>query len=103
LKYERTPQFDGDVKRLSDDEYRVFRDVVRNQFEPACERRIASSSASWPRQLRVKKVDGTTGVYEMTWSFSGPDGRATFEWIIVGKEARIRWRRVGGHVIFKRP
>jgi hypothetical protein len=103
LKYERTPQFDADLKRLSSDEFRAFRDVVRNEFEPACERRIANPSAAWPRHLRVKKLEGTTGVYEMTWSFSGPDGRATFEWITVGEEARIRWRRIGGHAIFKKP
>lgn len=48
-------------------------------------------------------MTGTERVWEMTWSFSGPDGRATFEWVTVGKEIRIRWRRIGGHAIFKNP
>jgi hypothetical protein len=52
--------------------------------------------------LRVKGVQGATGVYEMTWA---PDGRATFEY---GEELRagephVTWRRVGTHDIFSRP
>lgn len=39
----------------------------------------------------------------MTWSFSGPDGRATFEWIQIDGERAIRWRRGGGHNIFNDP
>jgi hypothetical protein len=39
----------------------------------------------------------------MTWSFSGPDGRATFEWVLVDGEPGIRWRRIGGHAIFGSP
>ncbi len=46
---------------------------------------------------------GTDGVWEMTWSFSGPDGRATFEWASIEGEVQIRWRRIGGHEIFKKP
>jgi hypothetical protein len=54
-------------------------------------------------------VQGAAGIFEMTWSFSGPDGRATWEWVGVvdpdsGRRRRaVRWRRVGGHVIFKKP
>jgi hypothetical protein len=36
----------------------------------------------------------------MTWSFSGPDGRTTFEWVRAGGEIQIRWRRIGGHEIY---
>ncbi len=39
----------------------------------------------------------------MTWSFAGPDGRATFEWVTVHGEPAVRWRRVGGHAIFGNP
>jgi hypothetical protein len=39
----------------------------------------------------------------MVWSFSDPDGRATFEWIKVEDEPAIRWRRVGSHAIFGDP
>ena len=52
--------------------------------------------------LRVKRVQATAGVWEMTWA---PNGRATFEY---GNERRagephVIWRRVGTHDIFERP
>jgi len=51
----------------------------------------------------VKNVEDAPGVIEMTWSFGGPDGRATFEWIQVDGQLAVRWRRIGGHAIFKKP
>jgi hypothetical protein len=48
----------------------------------------------------------------MTWSFSGPDGRATWQWTTVeirkgrktvGRYPAVLWRRVGGHSIFGDP
>ena len=44
----------------------------------------------------------------MTWSFSGPDGRATWEWTSVTDadgedEPAVRWRRVGNHDILREP
>jgi hypothetical protein len=51
-------------------------------------------------------------VFEMTWSFSGPDGRATWEWTEVdvvddtGERSRapaVRWRRIGDHKILGEP
>jgi hypothetical protein len=31
----------------------------------------------WAAKLRVKSAVNAPGVFEMMWSFSGPDGRAT--------------------------
>jgi hypothetical protein len=45
----------------------------------------------------------TSGIWEMTWSFSGPDGRATFEYFPAGIETAIFWRRIGTHRIFRNP
>lgn len=48
--------------------------------------------------LRVKKVQGRSGLFEMTWA---PDGRAIFSMgtpVIAGKR-HIVWRRVGDHGI----
>lgn len=81
----------------------MFRAVIQSDFHPACERRRLDPSAPWPRKLRVKDIEGAPGIWEMTWSFSGPDGRATFEWIDLDGEAGIRWRRIGGHSIFRDP
>ena len=58
---------------------------------------------AWPKSLRVRDVEGASGIWEMTWSFAGPDGRATFEWITIEGEQAVRWRRVGGHEIFNDP
>ncbi len=48
-------------------------------------------------------MSGTEQVWEMTWSFSGPDGRATFEWVNREGAVRILWHRIGGHVIVRKP
>lgn len=48
-------------------------------------------------------MTGTDDIWEMTWSFSGPDGRATFEWVSAEGEIHIRWRRIGGHQIYRNP
>jgi hypothetical protein len=103
LEFEVTPAFEGDWARLSGSERATFRGVVTERFHPACERRRADPTSAWPTSLRVKDVEGAPGVWEMTWSFAGPDGRATFEWIEIDGEPAIRWRRVGGHAIFGAP
>ena len=103
MKFELTPAFEGDWARLSNDERATFQQVVRDRFHPACERRRIDPTAPWPKSLRVKDVEGAPGVWELTWSFAGPDGRATFEWIEIDDELGIRWRRVGGHAIFGGP
>lgn len=103
MKFEVTPAFEADWGRLTPAERDLFRDVVKTRFHPACERRRSDPSAPWPRALRIRDVEGALGIWEMTWSFAGPDGRATFEWIDIDGEAGIRWRRVGGHAIFGEP
>lgn len=103
MRFKLAPSFDGDLRRLSRDEQRLFRKVVVERFAPACDRRASDPGAPWPQSLRVKRVQGTRGIWEMTWSFSGPDGRATFEWREDDRGLFILWRRVGGHAIFKDP
>ena len=52
--------------------------------------------------LRVKRVQGADGVFELTWA---ADGRATFEYgtPIKDGEKHVIWRRCGGHEIFADP
>ena len=102
MKFDWLSSFGADWSRLSARERRLFESVVRERFHPACERYRHDPAAPWPRSLRVKRVQGMPGVWEMTWSFAGPDGRATFEWIEVDGELAIRWRRIGGHDILSR-
>ena len=103
MKYERTPSFDSDWKSLSEEERVRFRSCILKEFNPACDRLVVNPASRFPTKLRVKDVDGAPGVFEMTWSISGPDGRATFEWVTIDGERAIRWRRVGGHSVFGRP
>jgi hypothetical protein len=103
VRYQVTPAFEADWRRLTADEQGVFRTVVRERFNPACDRRAANPAEPWPRSLRIRDVEGAPGILEMTWSFAGPDGRATFEWLVVDGIPVVRWRRIGGHAIFGRP
>ena len=103
MKFETTPAFDADYRRLKPEHRTTFRQVVRDKFIPACDAVASAPTTPWPRALRVKAVQGTFGVLEMTWSFASPDSRATFELVAVDGEPRCRWRRVGDHDVFRRP
>ncbi len=103
MKYETTRVFDGDVRRLSGTEFDQFRGVIRERFIPAAERRAHDPTIPRPDSLRIRAVANAPRVCELTWSFAGPDGRATFEWVTLDGEPAIRWRRVGGHSIFANP
>ena len=95
MKFELTQSFRGDVERLSREE----RNLVRQKlpaFVAACERYAGDPSAKWPASLRVRDVEGAPGILEVTFSFSGPDIRATFEWADIDGELAVRWRRIGG-------
>ena len=103
MKFETTPAFDADYRKLRAEHRVTFKDVVTTKFVPACDAHAADPATAWPRSLRVKSVQGAPGILEMTWSFASPDGRATFELVTVAGELRCRWRRVGDHDVFKSP
>lgn len=103
MKFERTLRFDGDLRRLALDDREIFVRVALDVFAPAAERVVSEPGSAWPRSLRVRGVAAAPGVWEMTWSFAGPDGRATFEWVEINGEPAIRWRRVGTHAVFRDP
>lgn len=102
MKFELTASFLGDRDRLSDEEKRLVSRTLR-KFVPACDRYAADPSAKWPASLRVKDVEGAPGILEVTFTYSGPAVRATFEWTHIDGELAVRWRRIGGHEIFKEP
>lgn len=102
MKYERSEPFLADYQRLTEQERALFREAVR-QLNDAFTRRSGRQLPYWPARLRVKPVKGAPGIWEMTWSFSGPDGRATFELITIDGEPAMRWCRIGDHRIFREP
>lgn len=102
MKYTGSDTFHTDYANLSPEEQALFRRSV-GQLNAAYAGRGSRPLPHWPASLRIKSVRGHPGVWEMTWSFSGPDGRATFEFIEVEGEPAIKWRRIGDHAIFARP
>lgn len=102
MKFDRTDSFKADWRRLTDDERALFREAVV-RFHTAAEEQAARPGQPWPASLRVKAIQGAPGIWEVTWSFAGPDGRATFEWVTIDDAPAIRWRRIGGHAVFNQP
>ena len=92
--FEQLPRFDKDFAALTRDQQQRFIAAVM-KFADLDRRTLRAG-------LRVKRVEGAPGIFEMTWA---PDGRATFEYgaeVITG-EPRIIWRGVGGHDVFGEP
>lgn len=103
MRYETTAQFDSDWSSLATEHKRIFRKAIP-AFSRACEAYVVSpGSFRWPASLRVSPMRSAPGIWEMTWSFAGPDGRATFEFITVDGEVYVRWRRIGTHSVDREP
>lgn len=86
--HERTRRFERDWKGLAERDRDRFR-VVFRRFDADL------GTGSFRSGLRVKRVEGTDSIFEMTWA---PDGRATFEYgTPAGEGAHVIWRRIGRH------
>ena len=93
--YEKTDTFKRDWRGLSPAE--------KKAFFAALKLFIANLKAGRFREgLRVKKVEGAKGIFEMTWA---DDGRATFQFgrAVKKGEKHVIWRRIGTHVVFREP
>lgn len=69
---------------------------------PAFIAALRATPPAYAPGLRVKRVLGSPGIWEMTFA---PDGRATFSY---GEETRpgephVIWRRVGTHDVLRDP
>jgi hypothetical protein len=94
--YEVSTGFAREFTRLTREQDRAFRQAVAKLVDSF------RDGSEPPRSLRIKRVQGTKDVWEM--SYSG-DGRATFRYGAEVKpgETHIEWLRVGGHEILSRP
>jgi hypothetical protein len=86
-------------------EYLRLTPEERRAVGRARDRLVAGLRARPPQldpALRVKRVRGHPGVWELTWA---PDGRATFEYGPEQRhrEAHVIWRRIGDHSILTDP
>jgi hypothetical protein len=103
VKFETTSHFDAEWKRLSREDRKLAKKAFA-AFVAACNAAEADQTPpAFPPALRVKPVRGARGIMEMTWHFKRPDGRATWEWTQIAGERAVRWRRIGGHEVFKNP
>jgi len=95
------PTFEA-LRRFGHDYDRLTREQ-KVQWQRAVRRFVAGlKSGRLDPALRVKRVQGRPGVWEISWA---PDGRATFhhgEEVHPG-EPHVVWRRIGTHDIFGRP
>jgi hypothetical protein len=94
--YEYGSGFAREFARLSREEDRDFRKAVGKLIA------ALRDGEQPPNSLRIKRVQGTGDIWEM--SFSG-DGRATFRYGAEAKpgETHVQWLRIGGHKILSRP
>jgi hypothetical protein len=94
--FKTRPRFRKDYEHLFPDEKERFRQAVE-KFVADLDRGRGFRSG-----LRVKKIQGTRGIFEMTWA---DDGRATFEYGAAVKAGQVHvvWRRIGSHTIFSSP
>lgn len=94
--YQRLPRFDHD--------WRSLRPPEQERFRVAVARFVEDLEAGRPFRagLRVKGVQGTSDIMEMTFS---PDGRATWQFgaEVKAGQVHVMWRRVGTHDIFRSP
>jgi hypothetical protein len=102
VKHRRLPRFDSDYKKLSALERELFRQALSVFIAASKGYHASPEKFEWPRSLRVERLTGT-GVMAMTWSFSGPDGRATFQFETIDGDIQVVWRRVGRHQIYREP
>ena len=102
MKYRSASTFDRDFARLPSDHRQMFLKILREHFLPAIAAGSFTGMPPWPKRLRVHQLAG--GLYSITWSFSCPDGRATFHLERTDDgETVLVWRRVGTHDIYDRP
>jgi len=104
VRYVRLPTFLADWRRLPEDERALVKQWLADVFLPAVAAYEADPTGFvWPASLRFERISATGGICAVTWSFSGPDGRATFEFTTIDGMSCLVWRRIGHHGIYKRP
>jgi hypothetical protein len=95
--YEASARVLRELRKLPLDQRRAFL-AARDEFVAALEQ----SPPRFPPALRIKRVQGTDDVWELTFA---PDGRATFRYgpQVRPGEPHIVWLRVGTHAALDQP
>lgn len=95
--FERLPRFDREFRRIPRELQRAFLAAL-----PLFIAALRDRPPSFSPALRVKRVQGTEGVWEVTFA---PDGRATFAYgdQVRSGEPHVIWRRIGHHDVLADP
>lgn len=95
--FERLARFDRAFRRLPRELQRAFLEIL-----PAFVAALREKPPSFPLALRVKRVQGKTAIWEVTFA---PEGRARFTYgaELIAGQAHIVWRRVGDHGVLADP
>jgi len=94
--HDELARFLREYQKLTESEQDAFLNALKQMVaDLRADRRLHPS-------LRIKRVQGHVGVYELTWA---ANGRATFQYgdEVTSGEAHIIWRRIGTHDILKEP
>jgi hypothetical protein len=88
--------FGADFDRLTPAQQAAFLAAVAQFVEDL------QTGGQFRKGLRVKGVQGASGIFEMTWA---DNGRATFQYgdAVLEGEPNVIWRRVGTHDILRQP
>jgi hypothetical protein len=95
--FERLARFDREFRRLPREMQRAFLTVL-----PLFIAALREKPPVFPPTLRVHRVQGSEGVWEITFA---SDGRATFEYgpEVIAGDTHVIWRRIGGHEVLAAP
>lgn len=95
--FARLARFDREFRRLSRELQRAFLKMLPTFIDA-----LRVSPPAFPPSLRIKRVQGTEGVWEISFA---PDGRATFEYgpEVTPGEPHVIWRRIGDHSVLADP
>ena len=104
MRYVRLPSFLADWNSLPEQERTLVKQWLAERFLPAVAAYESDPTGFvWPKSLRLERLGGAGGICAVSWSFAGPDGRATFEFAVMDGETVVVWRRIGHHDIYQRP
>lgn len=99
MRYRTTAGFDSALAKLPQEHREPFTEAVRSHLIPALAAGAHRGTAPWPTRLRIHKIGE---VYSLTWSFSGPDGRALFSISPDSSgEPVLTWLAIGYHDIYQ--
>jgi hypothetical protein len=95
--FERLARFDREFRRMPRELQRAFLAML-----PIFIAGLRADPPVFPPTLRLKRVQGMSSVWEITFA---PDGRATFTYgdEVIPGQTHVVWRRVGAHDVLSEP